>query len=108
MYIIFLLISCYLFYQAYRLMSMGWQTQEAGPLQVETKTRQVTRPPHPEMADVKHGDELLVINFNRQTPTDPLLKALDERIYNGQQIDDPWDDDDEDDGDGDVPALLKT
>ena len=58
------------------------------------------------MADVKHGDELLVVNFKREVPKDPLLKALDERIYNGQEIDDPWDDD-EDDGDGDVPALLK-
>ena len=108
MYIIFLICSCYLFYQAYRFMSLGWQTQEAGPVKVkvEEKTKQITRPPHPEMAEVKHGDELLVVNFNRQTPKDPLLKALDERIYNGQQIDDPWDDD-EDDGDGDVPALLK-
>ena len=107
MYIIFLICSCFLFYQAYRFIRMSLQW-EGGPgsVVVEEKTRQITRPPHPEMADVKHGDELLVVNFNRQTPKDPLLKALDERIYNGQQIDDPWDDD-EDDGDGDVPALLK-
>ena len=108
MYIIFLIISCYLFYQAFRLMSMGWKTasEVAGPVRVEEKSKQITRPPHPEMADVKHGEELLVVNFKREVPKDPLLKALDERIYNGQEIDDPWDDD-EDDGDGDVPALLK-
>ena len=58
MYIIFLICSCYLFYQAYRFMSLGWQTQEAGPVKVkvEEKTKQITRPPHPEMADVKPGD----------------------------------------------------
>ena len=65
--------------------------------------RQVTRAIHPEMVDVKQGDELMVVKFK---PQDPMLQSLQNRITNGQQIDDPWDDTD-DDGDGDVPALLK-
>ena len=68
--------------------------------------RQVTRAIHPEMADVKNGDELMVVNFQRAVP-DPMLQSLKDRIDSGPQIDDPCDDED-DDGDGDVPALLKT
>ena len=67
--------------------------------------RQVTRAIHPEMADVKNGDELMVVKF-RQESTDPMLQSLKNRLNNGPMIDDPWDDD-EDDGDGDVPALVK-
>ena len=55
------------------------------------------------MADVKHGDELMVVNFT-QAPTDPMLQSLKDRLDNGPQIDDPWDDDE---GDGDIPALIK-
>ena len=106
MYIFYLVITGYLFYQAFRLMSQGWKTEEAKPV-VEEKVRQVTKPMHPEMAEVKHGDELLVVNFNKPVPKDPLLKSLDERIYNGPLIDDPWDEKKDDDDDGDVPALLK-
>ena len=61
---------------------------------------------HPELENVKNGDELMVVNFQRAVP-DPMLQSLKDRIDSGPQIDDPWDDD-EDDGDGDVPALLKT
>ena len=60
---------------------------------------------HPELENVKNGDELMVVNF-QQVPQDPMLQSLKKRLDSGPQIDDPWDDG-EDDGDGDVPALLK-
>ena len=100
--LIYIAISIFLFYRALRLMSGGFQAAQELSTPVVEK-RQVTRAIHPEMADVKQGDELMVVKFK---PQDPMLQSLQNRISNGQQIDDPWDDTD-DDGDGDVPALLK-
>ena len=102
--LIYIAISIYLFYNALRLMSGGFKAAQEISQPVVEK-RQVTRAIHPEMRDVKEGDELMVVKF-KQEPTDPMLQSLQNRISNGQQIDDPWDDTD-DDGDGDVPALLK-
>ena len=109
--LIYIAISIYLLYNAFRLMSGGFKAAQDLKQQFEAQTpvvekRQVTRAIHPEMADVKNGDELMVVNFQRAVP-DPMLQSLKDRIDSGPQIDDPWDDD-EDDGDGDVPALLKT
>ena len=61
---------------------------------VEKKT--VTKIPHPEMADVKQGDELLVVKFGEEEKKDPLLQSLENRIT---ELNDPWEDDDDDDGD---------
>ena len=102
---IYIAISIFLFIQALRLMSGGFRAAQELSTPVVEK-RQVTRAIHPEMADVKNGDELMVVNFQRAVP-DPMLQSLKDRIDSGPEIDDPWDDD-EDDGDGDVPALLKT
>ena len=102
--LIYIAISIYLFYQALRLMSGGFKAAQEMSQPVVEK-RQVTRAIHPEMADVKNGDELMVVKF-RQESTDPMLQSLKNRLNNGPMIDDPWDDD-EDDGDGDVPALIK-
>tara|TARA_B100000029_G_C17098152_1_gene786887 strand:+ start:61 stop:381 length:321 start_codon:yes stop_codon:yes gene_type:complete len=102
--LIYIAISIYLFYQALRLMSGGFKAAQEMSQPVVEK-RQVTRAIHPEMADVKNGDELMVVKF-RQESTDPMLQSLKNRLNNGPMIDDPWDDD-EDDGDGDVPALVK-
>ena len=101
---IYIAISIFLFIQALRLMSGGFRAAQELSTPVVEK-RQVTRAIHPEMADVKNGDELMVVNFQR-AGSDPMLQSLKDRIDSGPEIDDPWDDD-EDDGDGDVPALLK-
>ena len=101
--LIYIAISIFLFYRALRLMSGGFQAAQELSTPVVEK-RQVTRAIHPEMADVKNGDELMVVNF-QQVPNDPMLQSLKKRLDNGPEIDDPWDEDD--DGDGDVPALLK-
>tara|TARA_B100001778_G_C18550281_1_gene612709 strand:+ start:434 stop:745 length:312 start_codon:yes stop_codon:yes gene_type:complete len=100
--LIYIAISIFLFYRAIRLMSGGFKAVEEISKPVVEK-RQVTRAIHPEMADVKHGDELMVVNFT-QAPVDPMLQSLKDRLDNGPQIDDPWDDDE---GDGDIPALIK-
>ena len=102
--LIYIAISVYLFYNAVRLMSGGFKAAQELSKPVVVK-RQVTRAIHPEMMDVKNGDELMVVNF-QQVPQDPMLQSLKKRLDSGPQIDDPWDDG-EDDGDGDVPALLK-
>ena len=101
--LIYIAISVYLFYNAVRLMSGGFKAAQEISKPVVEK-RQVTRAIHPEMVDVKNGDELMVVNF-QQVPQDPMLQSLKKRLDSGPQIDDPWDDDD-DDGDGDVPAKL--
>ena len=59
--------------------------------------RTVTKLPHPEMADVKQGDELLVVKFGGEEKKDPLLQSLENRIT---ELEDPWEDEEEDD-DGD-------
>jgi len=100
--LIYIAISIFLFYRAFRLMSGGFKAVEELSKPVVEK-RQVTRAIHPEMADVKHGDELMVVNFT-QAPTDPMLQSLKDRLDNGPQFDDPWDDDE---GDGDIPAVIK-
>ena len=101
MYFLFIVISGVLAFQAFRLMSQGWRVMDEP---VRPKISQ-----HPEMGEVKHGDELLVVNFNRPIqPRDPLYESLQNRVETGM-IEDPWydDEDDDDDNDGDVPALIK-
>ena len=85
-----------------RLMSGGFKAAQEISKPVVEK-RQVTRAIHPEMVDVKNGDELMVVNF-QTVPKDPMLQSLKNRLETGPQIDDPWD---EDDGDGDVPAVVR-
>ena len=60
----------------------------------------VTKIPHPEMADVKNGDELLVVKFGEEEIKDPLLQSLENRIT---ELNDS--DEDEDD-DGDVVVRV--
>ena len=81
---------------AIRSLIRGWTLMREVPEQgysVEKKT--VTKIPHPEMADVQHGDELLVVKFDEEEIKDPLLQSLENRIT---ELNDPWEDDD-DDGD---------
>ena len=81
---------------AIRSIIRGWSISKNIPMQgysIEKKT--VTKIPHPEMADVQNGDELLVVKFGQEEKKDPLLQSLENRIT---ELNDPWDDDD-DDGD---------
>ena len=81
---------------AVRSIMRGWSISKDIPMQgysVEKKT--VTKIPHPEMAEVQNGDELLVVKFGKEEKKDPLLQSLENRIT---ELNDPWEDDD-DDGD---------
>ncbi len=104
---LFSIVWVVLFVIAIRQMSRGWtiaaeQRERArNYTNMNVRNRTVTKVPNPEMADVKPGDELMVVNF--RDDVDPLHESLRQRIDEGQ-VEDPWD---EDDGDGDVPAVIK-
>tara|TARA_B100001996_G_C18452528_1_gene512785 strand:- start:337 stop:693 length:357 start_codon:yes stop_codon:yes gene_type:complete len=111
--LIFTLTWFTLFIFAIRSIWKGWKMMVSNPnkdLNFDVKKRKVTKSIHPEMSDVRQGDELMVINFtpdeefvNRVKESDNYLqKSLQDRI---DEIEDPWDNDDDDDGD--VPSILK-
>ena len=87
---------------AIRSIIKGWSmmSSPAKDFNYDVRKRTVTKSIHPEMSDVRQGDELMVVNF---TPDDEFLKrveqsdnflqkSLQERI---DEIEDPWDDDDD-------------
>ena len=80
---------------AVRLIVRGWSaaSELGGRQYIDEGTRYVTRVQHPEMAEVKPGDELMVVNFKKPPSKDPLLQSLEDRI------DELKNDDDDDDGD---------
>ena len=89
---------------AIRSIIRGWSISKDIPMQgysVEKKT--VTKIPHPEMAEVKQGDELLVVKFGEEELKDPLLQSLQERI---DTIDLEQEEEEEDDDDGDVIVRV--
>ena len=74
-----------LFIIAIRTISRGWKAaSELGGKQfINEKKRYVTRTIHPEMADVKQGDELLVVNFDEpEKETDPRFKLDSPELHN--------------------------
>ena len=80
----FLLTWFVLLFYAIRLIARGWSAaSELGGKQfIDEGTRYVTRVQHPEMADVKQGDELLVVNFKREKNTDPRFKLDSPELHN--------------------------
>jgi len=99
---------------AVRSIWKGWSMMSSSTTKdfnYEVQQRMVTKSIHPEMSEVKQGDELMVVNFTpdeefskRVKESDSFLqKSLQDRI---DEIEDPWDNDDDDD-DGSVPAVLK-
>ncbi len=91
-----------------RTMSKGWglmtqQPQRKYDGEIKETTKTVTKVIHPEMADVKPGDQLMVVNFGEEEPRDPLYQSMQDRIETLREERRTEDDeeDDEDDG-GDV------
>ena len=90
-----------------RTMARGWNLMST-PLKSESddefsykvQKKTVTKIPHPEMADVKNGDELLVVKFGEEEIKDPLLQSLENRITELN------DSDEDDDDDGDVVVRV--
>ena len=116
MVVIFIISWFVLLFYAVRLIAKGWTAaSELGGKQfINEKKRYVTRTIHPQMRDLKEGDELLIVNFNEpekeidprfklDSPElhnlDPLQKSLRDRINE-------LNNDDEDD-DGDVPSIVR-
>ncbi len=98
-------------------MANGWSLMWNGtmdPYKPEPPKKPEPKPIlHPEVAEIKDGEELLVVNFKPIEPPidkerfkldspalhpDPLHKALQDRIKALE---------DDDDGDGDVPAIAR-
>ena len=94
--LLFILISVSLAGAAFALM---WKNindiSKVSNNYVESK-KTITKIPHPELLEVKPGDELMVVNFKEQGQSDPIYKSLQERI------DELTEEEDEDDDDGDV------
>ena len=63
-------------------------------------SKRITKIPHPELLEVKPGDELMVVNFKEQGESDPIYKSLQERI------DELTEEEDDEDDDGDVVVRV--
>ena len=91
MIIIFIVCWIITLIYAIRLMSQGWTAGRGFSYTEGRKT--ITKIQHPEMNEVKPGDELMVIKFGDEEKQDPLHQELKNRI---EELED------EDDDDGDV------
>ena len=78
---------------AVRLMTKGFSATNHGVIEGKKVIRRI---PHPEMMEVKPGDELMVVKFGDEEPKDELHEELKNRI---EELED---DDEDDDGEGDV------
>ena len=90
--LLFILISVSLAGAAFALM---WKNisdiSKSSNNYVESK-KTITKIPHPELLEVKPGDELMVVNFKEQGQSDPIYKSLQERIDELTEEDDHDDD----------------
>ena len=92
---------------AIRSMSKGWNAMSNDPQRLSGMwTTQVKKPVHPEMTDVKPGEQLMGVTFDQKTSCDlEEYKDLQARIEElREKLED--EDDDEDDG-GDIVALNR-
>jgi len=103
--LIFVVTWIVLLIYAVRLISKGWSAaSDLGSGKFVESSKTVTRPPHPEMMEVKPGDELMVVKFtpddefNNKVVDGMLQKSLKDRI-------EELDDDDDDEGGALVPAV---
>ena len=107
--IIFSITWILLLVWAIRSMSKGWNAMSNDPQRLSGMwTTQVKKPMHPEMVDVKPGEELMGVTFDQKTSCDlEEYQALQARIEElKSELEDPWDEEDDDD-DGDVPAIVR-
>ena len=104
--ILFVIIWFGLFYWAIRSMIRGWSMMTKKPPSMGSwveESRTVTKSIHPEMRDVKSGDQLMVVNFEKKTSCDlEEYQALQERI---EELKLQLEEDDDEDDDGNVPAI---
>ena len=91
--LLFILISVSLAGAAFALMWKNISDISKISNKIEVESRIVKRTVHPELLDVKPGDELMVVNFKEEDERDPIYQSLQERIDELTE-----DDDDDDDG----------
>ena len=91
--LLFILVSVTLAGAAFALMWKNISDISKISNKIEVESRTVKRTVHPELLDVKPGDELMVVNFKETDERDPIYKSLQERIDELNE-----DDDDDDDG----------
>ena len=88
---------------AIRTMARGWglmtQPIQRNDVPNGVWTTQVTRPVHPEMAEVKPGEEVMGITF-KESEVDELQQSLQSRIKELNQ------EEEEDDDDGDIVVRV--
>tara|TARA_B100001079_G_scaffold188525_1_gene162507 strand:- start:134 stop:463 length:330 start_codon:yes stop_codon:yes gene_type:complete len=98
--LIFSLTWIILFTFAIRSIVKGWSISRENTTRPNGMwTTKVTRPMHPEMRDVKPGEELMGVTFDSPSCDLEDYKELQERIKELKtELEDPWEDDD-DDGD---------
>ena len=100
--IIFSLTWVVLFVFAIRSIARGWSiAREDTDRPKGMWNTTVTKVQHPEMVDVKPGEELMGVTFDKPSSCDlEEYKALQERINELKvELEDPWE---EDDDDGDI------
>ena len=94
-----------------RLMSNGWslmtkrEWKESHEKLPDDMSKEIEGSTHPEMQDIKPGEELIVVIFNKpelDSPEldgeDPLYKSLQERIETLREENKKDDDEEDDDG----------
>ena len=91
---------------AIRTMSRGWNQVSNLNNPRGMWTTKVTRPMHPEMVDVKPGEELMGVTFDAKSCDLEEYQDLQNRINElREELEDPWEDDDDDDA-GDIVVRV--
>ena len=98
--LLFILVSVTLAGAAFALMWKNISDISKSSNNYVESSKRITKIPHPELLEVKPGDELMVVNFKEQGQSDPIYKSLQERI--GELTEE----EDEDDDDGDVVVRV--
>ena len=98
--LLFILISVSLAGAAFALMWKNISDISKSSNNYVESSKRITKIPHPELLEVKPGDELMVVNFKEQGESDPIYKSLQERIDELTE--------EEDDGDDDGDVVVRT
>ena len=103
--IIFSLTWVVLFVFAISSIARGWSISREDTVRPKgVWNTTVTKVQHPEMVDVKPGEELMGVTFDKPSSCDlEEYKALQKRI---EELKLELEDDDEDDDDGDIVVRL--
>ena len=105
--IIFSITWVLLLVWAIRSMSKGWNAVQDPNRLSGMWTTKVTRPTHPEMKDVKPGEELMGVTFDQKTSCDlEEYRALQKRIEELKIEVELDDEEEDDDDDGDIVVRV--